>query len=249
MGCSMKLFLKIGLTAISTALLCNSVTHAAVVMTGTRVIFPANQLEKTIQLQNKDNNPNIVQVWVDRGNKASTPDTADAPFIANPQIFKIAPNSGQMVRLAFVGDKADLPTDRESVFYLNFSEIPGVKDKGDEQNQLMIVFKNRLKVFYRPERLPYSPEEMSKHIEYKFSNSLGQPKVTISNNSIYHANISEAYVVQQDTKTKIQKNIMIEPKSSVEWDIPLKGFDMSKAKISLGLINDYGVTVTKELQE
>lgn len=95
----MKLFLKIGLTAISTALLCNSVTHAAVVMTGTRVIFPANQLEKTIQLQNKDNNPNIVQVWVDRGNKASTPDTADAPFIANPQILKLHRIQGKWLDL------------------------------------------------------------------------------------------------------------------------------------------------------
>ena len=42
---------------------------------------------------------------------------------------------------------------------------------------------------------------------------------------------------------------MIAPKTSVEWDVPLKDFDMSKAKISLGLINDYGVTVTKELHE
>ncbi|WP_158320000.1 molecular chaperone [Acinetobacter equi] len=245
----MKLSFKLGLTAISTALLCNSISHAAVVMTGTRVIFPANQTEKTIQLQNKDNNPNIVQVWVDRGNKASTPDTADGPFIANPQIFKISPNAGQMVRLTFIGDKSELPTDRESVFYLNFSEIPGVKDTGDAPNQLMIVFKNRLKVFYRPDRLPYPPEEMSKHIVYKFSGTSTQPKVTISNNSAYYANISEAYVVQQDDKTKIQKNTMIAPKTSVEWDVPLKDFDMSKAKISLGLINDYGVTVTKELHE
>ena len=79
----------------STALLClstliSTVTTASVVMTGTRVIFPANQNEKTVQLKNKDNNPNIVQVWLDKGNESSTPETADAPIIANPQIFKMA---------------------------------------------------------------------------------------------------------------------------------------------------------------
>lgn len=236
-------------SVVAMTLMCHSISYAAVVMTGTRVIFPANQPEKTVQLKNKDDNPNIVQVWVDRGNNASTPDTADAPFIVNPQIFKIAPNEGQMLRLIFTGDKAELPQDKESVFYLNFLEIPGVKDKNGATNQLMIVFKNRVKVFYRPDRLPYSSTDMADHIHYKFGGTSAQPKVTISNDSAYFASISEVHIVSQGVKTPIKKNTMIAPKTSVEWDVPLKNFDMSKAKISLGLINDYGVTVTKELRE
>jgi fimbrial chaperone protein len=243
----MKLSLGIGISIIGVSLFYQSLSHAAVVMTGTRVIFPANKIEKTIQLQNKDDNPNIVQVWLDRGNPASTPDTADAPFIANPQIFKISPNEGQMVRLIFTGNKFEFPADQESIFYLNFSEIPGVKAGKVDQSQLMIVFKNRLKVFFRPEKLPYPATEIADHIHYQFGGTPSQPKVTIENNSVYFASISEANIINNGTETPLQKNTMIAPKTSVVWDVPIQNFDRAKATINLGLINDYGVTVKKEL--
>jgi fimbrial chaperone protein len=243
----MKLSLGIGISLIGVSLFYQSLSNAAVVMTGTRIIFPANKIEKMIQLQNKDDNPNIVQIWVDRGNQASSPDTADAPFIANPQIFKISPNEGQMVRLVFTGDKSELPSDKESVFYLNFSEIPGVKAGKVDQSQLMIIFKNRLKVFYRPEKLPYPATEIADHIHYKFGGTSSQPKVTIENNSVYFASISEANLIHDGIATKLEQNTMIAPKTSVVWDVPIKNFDMSKAKINLGIINDYGVTVNKDL--
>lgn len=243
----MKFSLKMSASILGVACFCQSVSHAAVVMAGTRVIFPANQVEKTLQLQNKDDNPNIVQVWLDRGNQASSPDTADAPFIANPQIFKIEPNEGQMVRLNFIGDKSELPTDRESVFYLNFSEIPGAKGSSENQSKLMILFKNRLKVFYRPDRLPYLPQDAYQHIHYQFGGTSTQPTVTIFNDSAYFASISEANLIHLGNVTKLKNNTMIAPKTSVEWNISIKNLDKNKAKINLGLINDYGVTVTNEL--
>ncbi|MCC3263204.1 fimbria/pilus periplasmic chaperone, partial [Paenibacillus polymyxa] len=86
--------------------------------------------------------------WLDINNPQSTPENADAPFVASPQIFRMAPHSGQMVRLSFVGQP--LARDRESLFYLNFLQVPAVRQTDSDKNKLLLVVTNRLKVFYRP---------------------------------------------------------------------------------------------------
>ena len=89
-----------------------------------------------------------MQIWLDINNPKSTPENADAPFVASPQIFRMNPHSGQMVRLSFVGQP--LPRDRESLFYLNFLQVPAVRQTDSDKNKLLLVVTNRLKVFYRP---------------------------------------------------------------------------------------------------
>ncbi len=239
--------LKFGLTALSLTCLFNTASSASVVMTGTRVIFPANQNEKNVHLQNKDNTPNIVQVWLDKGNEASTPDTADAPFIANPQIFKIAPNQGQMVRLVFTGDKSTLPADRESIFYMNFSEIPASKNADADKNKLMVVFKNRVKVLYRPDRLAIPSHEMANHIHYQFTGSAAASSIKVTNNSPYYANAAEINLITAGKKTVIQKNTMLAPFSAAEWPVPVKNINATNAKVNIALINDYGIVNNSEL--
>ena len=236
----------------STALFClstlvSSMTAASVVMTGTRVIFPANQNEKTVHLQNKDNNPNIVQVWLDSGDESSTPETADTPIIANPQIFKMAPNQGQIVRLIFTGDKSTLAKDRESIFYMNFSEIPASKSENTASNRLMLVFKNRVKVLYRPDNLAVPSHEISKHITYQWVGNNANQKIVLHNNSPYYANFSELNLTHAGQKKLIAKNQMIAPYSSREWAYSLKTTNTANVKINLNLINDYGVAVTTDL--
>lgn len=39
-------------------------TQASVVMTGTRIIYPEGTREKVLQLSNKDDHPNLVQLWM-----------------------------------------------------------------------------------------------------------------------------------------------------------------------------------------
>ncbi|PSH44076.1 fimbrial chaperone protein, partial [Yersinia pseudotuberculosis] len=127
-----------------------SFANASVVMTGSRIIYPAAASEHSIQLTNNDNFPNAVQVWLDSGDEKSTPETGKAPFIVTPPFFRIEANSGQTLRLKYTG--SGLPTDRESVFYLNFLQIPPV-NKVEKDNKMLVLLRNRIKVFYRPESI------------------------------------------------------------------------------------------------
>ncbi|WP_246019963.1 fimbrial biogenesis chaperone [Limnobaculum zhutongyuii] len=74
------------------ALVISQYSHASVIMNGNRIIYPASAKEKTLQFTNQDPHPNLVQIWLDINNPRSTPTTADAPFVATPQVFRMEPN-------------------------------------------------------------------------------------------------------------------------------------------------------------
>ncbi|TCM60045.1 fimbrial chaperone protein [Acinetobacter calcoaceticus] len=232
-----------------TALQIPTLSNAGMVMTGTRVIFNAQQAEKTIQLNNKDDHANLVQVWIDDGDESSNAETSQAPFIANPQIFKVGALQGQIVRLIYTGDVARLPSDRESLFYLNFSEITMSNNKDLDQNRLMLMVKNRLKLFYRPEGLSSSASDMVALMNYKIDTSTpGQPLLQIYNNSPYHANLSKISLLQQSKVIVTDDSKIIAPRSSMQLKLENKVFDPAKTQLQIVLINDYGTTALYQLK-
>ena len=95
--------------------------QAGIVVNGTRFIYPAKQQEIGVRISNDGTLPSLVQVWVDRGDPDTRPEDAEAPFLLTPPIFRVDPNQGQSVRLAFTGES--LPGDRESLFWLNLLDI------------------------------------------------------------------------------------------------------------------------------
>lgn len=213
---------------------------ASVTLLGNRVIYPAQTREKTLQFSNDDATPALIQIWLDINNPKSTPETADAPFIASPQIFRMEPHSGQMVRLVFSGQKK-LPTDRESLFYLNFLQVPAVKQTDSDKNKLMLLLTNRLKVFYRPEGLAGE----ANHVVDQLTIQRASKALRVNNPTPYYANISYAAVEMGSKHTRIPQAEMIAPFSEATW--PLAQFPAGEVKITLRVVNDYGVEVTRTL--
>lgn len=119
---------------------------AAIVITGTRVIYPAGEREVTVKIDNRGTAPVLAQSWMDDGDQTAMPETAKAPFALTPPVSRINPGKGQTLRLMYTGDS--LPADRESVFWLNVLEVPPVNK--EKQNQLQMAFRSRIKVFFRP---------------------------------------------------------------------------------------------------
>ena len=219
---------------------------ASVVMNGTRVIYPASVREKALQLTSHDAYPNLVQIWVDKGNPASTPQTADAPFIASPQIFRMNPKAGQIVRLVYTGK--DLPQDRESVFYINFMQMPALKSGDMDANKLLLTVSSRMKVFYRPESIVGTPEDIAKSITFTLEGSGSSMHVNAKNNSGYHAVIRDANLVIGGKSIGLAKAEMIAPHASMQWPVATKAHvNSSTDHIRLTLVNDFGADVTSDL--
>ena len=204
--------LLIGITVAQSAM-------ASVVMNGTRVIYPGGIREKALQFVSHDAYPNLVQIWVDKGNAASTPQTADAPFITSPQIFRMNPKAGQVVRLLYTGK--DLPQDRESVFYLNFMQMPALKAHDMEANKLMLAVSSRIKIFYRPENIQGNPEDIAKSMTFTLQGSGSKQMLSAENNSGYHAVIREANLLVGGKPVNVVKAVIVPPFSKAQW--PVKG--------------------------
>ncbi|WP_073656866.1 fimbrial biogenesis chaperone [Pseudomonas aeruginosa] len=138
--------------------------RASVVVTGTRVIYPGEAREKTVQLSNRDAFPNVVQAWVDIDAPDAPPDQADAPFLVNPAVFRMAPDSGQTLRIVYTGQ--GLPGDRESLFHLNVLQIPPRNSSHADRNQMLLMLRNRLKLFYRPAGIQGRPEDLPGQLRF-----------------------------------------------------------------------------------
>ncbi|NWE37301.1 fimbrial biogenesis chaperone, partial [Pseudomonas gingeri] len=102
-----------------------------------------------------------MQSWIDDGDTDAKPQDAKAPFLLTPPIFRLDEKKGQTIRIIFTG--ANLPSDRESIFWFNALEIPALpEDKS--KNYLQIALRNRLKLFYRPSNLLISLEQAVKKV-------------------------------------------------------------------------------------
>jgi len=154
-------------TAVFLCVCVATAAQASVVVGGTRVVFPAQQGEATVRLTNENDHAALVEAWIDTGDLNSTPNSVSTPFLITPPLFRMDPHKDQSLRIIYTQGSQPLPTDRESLFWLNVLEVPP-KPSGQQaagQNYLQFAIRSRLKLFYRPASLPgnamKAPEKLS----------------------------------------------------------------------------------------
>lgn len=203
---------------------------AGIVITGTRVVYPGNEKEVTVKIDNNGEQPVLVQSWIDRGNADATPESASAPFMVTPPVTRINGGKGQMLRLIYTGEK--LPGDKESLFWLNVLEIPA--EKKDNTNKLKVAFRSRLKIFYRPEGLQGNAEQAFKAVTWKSVKN----GIEGSNSTAYYVSVA-SIAEDKDRKIILNQGGMIPPGSKAFF--PLK---KTLNTIYPSYINDFGGQVT-----
>lgn len=202
-------------------LLISGVTQAAVVMNASRIVM-AGTLEKTIMFDNTSDNPFIVQVESDNKDK---PD-----FVAVPPVFKIKEKGGQTVKVKLLS--SELPQNRESLFYLDFTQIPGVRKNENDDDRLNIIIRSRLKVIYRPAAV----NAFSSKDENKVSYRLQGGALVISNKS---PNILSIRDISNGKRILAEKLTLL---PGDDYSAVLKGDHLS-GPLNAVMINDYGTPV------
>jgi len=212
--------------------------QASVVMNATRVVFPAAAGSKTVQFSNPDNFPYLLQIWLDSGKEEQEPGEEELPFLPNPPIFRMEPHSGQTVRL-LLADDSNLPKDRESLFFLNFSQLPAQKEQSSEDNQLLLLLNSRLKLFYRPKELPEAQPDMQQlACSLRFAVDGGQLRV--SNPSVFHAVVTQAELQQGERRTLLFAGQTLAPLAEQVLPLETPLGSSQGAQLHLRLINDFG---------
>lgn len=220
--------------------------RASVVMVGTRVIYPASLKERILNFTNQDNYPNLVQIWVDQGNASLGAESEDPPFIANPPVFRMEPQAGQIVRLTYVGEA--LPQDRESLFFLNFLQIPAMKASDMEANKLVLTVRSRMKIFYRPTSLvnELSMSVMRKGLSFEAKRVNGAVHIVGRNSSGYYAVLQSVVISSGKGDTPVAEAVLIPPKGEVVWPVKAMTGNINDSRLKVRLINDYGGEIEDE---
>ena len=184
--------------------------QASIVMTGNRIIYPADSREVSVQLTNRGDVPGVVQVWLDDGDAQSVPQTAAAPFVTTPPVFRMAAHAGQTVRLRYIGKP--VAQDRESLWWFNFIQIPPINKDAQNDNQLLVLVRSRVKVLVRPKGLVGSPLEMANTSRIWLQNG----KLHLRNNSGFYLALSSLDVSGAGKKQRIQSET-IAPWATMSW--------------------------------
>ncbi|MFO6298356.1 fimbrial biogenesis chaperone [Rahnella selenatireducens] len=187
----------------------------------TRVIYEANKKEASLPLSNKsESKPFLIQSWIENSDGKTR-----GPFVVTPPLFRLNANDENNLRIAYTG--GELPQDKESIFYINVRAIPSTPE--NDINELRLVIKTRIKLFYRPKNLQGKAYEAYKLLT--FSRTHDQLKIT--NPSSYYvvfSYLTVGNILLKDTE-------MIAPGSQINVKLP---GNITGNTVEWSAINDYG---------
>jgi fimbrial chaperone protein len=135
-------------------------------ISNTRLIYPEGAPSVSLTLRNtQSDSPYLVHTTI----SAALDGKGAAPFLVSPPLFRLEPNSSNQIRISAHG--GGLPSDRESVFYINARAIPS-STAGTEEDQQQNVggevklgVANVIKLFYRPSGLTPSVADAHKNLQ------------------------------------------------------------------------------------
>lgn len=214
--------------------------HASVVIAGTRVVFPAAAGETTVRLTNEGTQPALVEAWIDAGDPDSTPDTSKVPFLVTPPLARMNPGKGQSLRIIYTGQP--LPTDRESLYWLNVLEIPPKPSTkpGEGQNTLQFAVRSRLKLFFRPAKLAGNPLTAGEQLGWKAMTDDAADALEVRNPTPYYITISQ-FTLHVGASSYTADGGMVAPMASLRLTVKgLHSAPSAGSAIDYTVINDFG---------
>ncbi|MCU6668257.1 molecular chaperone [Enterobacteriaceae bacterium H4N4] len=194
---------------------------AAVQIESSRVIYPGEHKSASLTIHNVAKKNYIVQTWLDAddGNRNKT-------MVVTPPLLKLLPDQSTVLRSIYSG--TGLPTDRESVIWINVQEIP---PRASEPNVMQLAVRTRLKLFYRPVALKTTlAGEVDKLKIKKFNDAL-----VINNNGPLHVSLNQLVLRNVQGLEKRIPATMISP-----FSVQTINFSKGSKVVGLTYINDHG---------
>lgn len=212
-------------------------SQAEIILHGTRVIYPSDAREVTLQLSNNGTKPSLIQAWIDDGDPQSTPDQSKLPFMITPPISRVEGGKSQTLRITALPNATQLNQKQETVLWLNVIDIPPKPtstSKNDvPDNFLQLAIRSRVKFFYRPTAIKEDINVAADKLQWIRS---GQ-QLVVKNPSPFYITMTAIYQKNGTQNVDLlPQGLMLKPFS--EDTVQLKGHDLQN--MSFVNINDYG---------
>ncbi|PVZ16415.1 MULTISPECIES: molecular chaperone [unclassified Pseudomonas] len=206
-------------------------TQAALTLNATRLVISTDQRSSALMVRNPSKQTWAAQAWV---NTEADDTTTAVPLMASPALFRLEPGQEQRVTLNRL--PAELPEDRESVFYFNVQEIPQKTDSA--ANQLRVALRTRIKVFLRPARFTGDPAHRLAELRWSRGQAEGKHYIEVDNPLPFHYSFVTLNVKSGSQQQALTSAPMVAPFSRQRYpvNIPLA----EGARLKVAAINDYG---------
>lgn len=184
---------------------------AAVVLDRTRLVFPASEPEVVVELLNDEDQPYLVQAWMDEGGADTSPEANRVPFVVLPPRQRVEGQRRAALRIR--GLPGGLPVDRESVFWLNVLAIPGKTAGPRAEDVLDVAVATRIKVFWRPGQLSGNADRAAQSLRWHYEDGTGpRCRLHADNPSPYYVTVLAFALRGQAMQDHVQ---MIAPYASM----------------------------------
>lgn len=213
--------MKFSPTLMLALLLTAHVAQAGVIVGGTRLIYDGNKKESSLSVSNPDKKAYLVQTWVE-----TTGGAEKAPFIVTPPLFRLDGGQENLLRVVRAG--GNLPTDKESLFWMNIKAIPSAEKESD-RNTLQIAIKTRMKLIYRPQGLKGSLEEMADKLTWQRQGN----ELLVTNPTPFYMNFQKVTVAGKEVK----EATFVAPGTTAHFALPA---GVNAGNVSWTLITDFG---------
>ncbi|MCE4053233.1 fimbria/pilus periplasmic chaperone [Pseudomonas sp. Au-Pse12] len=220
--------------------LCSGWAHADLSILGTRFIYGADKPAMSIRVGNSGRAPILLQAWLDQGDAEADPSVLAVPFVLSPPISRLEPRQHTALVLRYSGEP--LPSDRESVFWINFLEVPPLGALKD--NQLRLASRMRMKLLYRPGGLPGKADEAVGQLRWKLVPG-GPAGATLLARNPTPYYVSFAELALGGARTITVQGITVEPLGSTRIALPeVQGLTPDQAVVHYQVATDSGETLS-----
>ena len=205
--------------------------NAAIGLDRTRVIFDGSKDATSVNITNNNTQlPYLAQGWIeDEGGQKIT-----TPLIVLPPVQRVEPGKQSQVKVQALPAAKSLPQDRESVYYFNLREIP---PRSDKANTLQIALQTRIKLFYRPQAIIPSQQDLSNPWQEKLTLSRKGEHYQVNNPTPYFVTLVDARSTKDGKTVPGFEPLMVPPKGSLTLGPTAKALGTAPY---LAYVNDYG---------
>lgn len=201
-------------------------SHAALNLDRTRVVFYDTDRAESLTISNGTSFPYLAQAWIEDADRNKILE----PLTVLPPLQRINGEQKKTIKITRAGDNSQLPSDRESLFYLNVLEVP---PKSENSNTMQLALQSVIKIFYRPKALTYSG---SKIWQRDIKVSIKGDTATFQNPSPYFVVL--AYIGATNNVDYVEKSFSLNLAPFAESTVKLKG--TPKNSLLVGYVNDFG---------
>lgn len=207
--------------------------QAALSVIGTRFVYPGQAPALTIRLGNSGEQPILAQTWLDKGDPQVDPSLLTVPFVVSAPLVRLDPQHTAAVQLRYTGEA--LPGDRESLFWINFLEVPRLP--ADSGHLLRLSYRLRMKVLFRPLGLTGSAATAARDVVWKLA---AGGVLNVENPSPFYVCITALRQGETDL-SPVVRSITVEPFGKTPVVLP-EGHTGSL--IEYDFVDDSGETVS-----